>query len=464
MWARLKVRYSELKNRGKLRTIERRRLKDQIRYLRKVNGQLREELQTNRYMLEPQQVFNHHYPAQMIALAVFIVLRGGSLRCAAATAHFYAELMGWQDRFSVPSASTIRNWVCRCGLYTLGDNEHLSGNYVAILDESIQIGKEKLLLMLGIPLQSDRSYCRALSMQEVVVLGMEVQTTWTGQTIADFIMRNLNRCPNLRISYIVSDQGNCIRAALRRLHITWVSDCSHVMMNAVKTLFKGDQTLSGLGAKVGQLRQRLFLTDFMIYLPATLREKDRFLRLFTIIQWADRLDQWWPKLCPKVKAQLRFYRKAWPLLRALRQVRYLIQVSSAILKTAGLSAASHIRWQRAVNDFCQSTKRITSQARGFIDIMDKYFKDHLPIYQDQNQVLCCSDIIESTFGRYKNKGGVKVISADVLSIALYNQTITPQFVAQAMNNVSGLDLIHWQEKFVCINRYGLMKQKLKSVE
>jgi hypothetical protein len=31
----------------------------------------------------------------MIALAVFIVINGGSLRCAAASAQFLASLMGW---------------------------------------------------------------------------------------------------------------------------------------------------------------------------------------------------------------------------------------------------------------------------------------------------------------------------------------------------------------------------------
>jgi len=44
-----------------------------------------------------------------------------------------------------------------------------------------------------------------------------------------------------------------------------------------------------------------------------------------------------------------------------------------------------------------------------------------------HQLLCCSEIIESIFGRYKNKGGMKAISADVLSIALYNQTLSSGF-------------------------------------
>ena len=80
-------------------------------------------------------------------------------------------------------------------------------------------------------------------------------------------------------------------------------------------------------------------------------------------------------------------------------------------------------------------------------------------------MLCCSDIVESTFGRYKNKGGMKAISADVLSIALYNRRVSIQFVLDALKNVSCQQLHQWQERNVCHNRYGMrkrMEQELKS--
>ena len=466
MWARLKVRYCQLKNRSKLRTLERRQLKDQLRYLEQRNEQLRAQCEAYRIQLEPLTIFAHHYPTQMICLAVFIVLHGGSLRCAAATVSFYAELMGWKDRFNQPCASTIRNWVCRSGLHAFRYTKNLSGDYVAILDESIQIGKEKLILMLGVPIKEGQSYCKPLSSQDVVVLGMEVQTSWTGEAIAQFINRRLAQYSQLRIVYLLSDKGTAIQAAVKQLNAKWVSDCSHVMMNAVKKLFEHDQALSEFSSQVGQLRRRLILSDFTILLPATLRDKDRFLRLFTLVEWANRMDRWWPKLNPQAKAHLLFYRKAWPLLRRLRQVHHLIIQSSAILKTAGLSQASYQRWCDSVLDFEQSTKRVTTQAKAFIKIIDDYFNAHAWLYEEQNQLLCCSDIIESTFGRYKNKGGMKVISADVLSIALYNQPLSIEFIEQAMSNVSCPDVEAWQQTYVCHNRYGLiqrMKRELKSV-
>jgi len=82
-----------------------------------------------------------------------------------------------------------------------------------------------------------------------------------------------------------------------------------------------------------------------------------------------------------------------------------------------------------------------------------------------HQLLCCSDIIESIFGRYKNKGGMRAISADVLSIALYNQTLSNSFVQTAMKSVTGPMLDEWRCDNVCHNRYGVrrrMEKELKS--
>ncbi|MDP5170414.1 MAG: hypothetical protein NWR72_09210 [Bacteroidia bacterium] len=402
----------------------------------------------------------------MMVLAVFIVLAGGSLRCAAATASFYAELMGWKGRFKHPSASTIRNWVCRCGLHALWHAKDLSGQYVAILDESIQIGKEKLLLMLGVPLQEDQCYCAPLTSKEVVVLGMEVQQSWTSGAIVDFVKRRLNQYKHLKIRYLLSDQGTSIRAAVRQLGLCWVIDCTHVMMNAVKQLFEQDEALKAFCAQTGELRQRLILTDYNILLPPNLRVKDRFLRIFTLLEWTDRMDQWWTRLSEEARNHLRFYREDCPLLCRLQEVRELIRISSTILKRAGLSEASYQRWRQEVEAFSQSTQRLSLQAQQFIQTIDAYFKTHAPLYQGKDQLLCCSDIIESTFGRYKNKGGMKVISADILSIALYNQPITLDFVSQAMTKVSGKELQEWQKNYICPNRYGLiykMNHEIKNV-
>lgn len=466
MWARLKATIKHSRSQAKEQTIGRRRLKGQIKDRDAKIARQDAEIARLRKIAEPEKVFNHSYPAQMMVLAVYIVVHaGGSLRCAAKSAAFFAQMMGWPS-YGKPSPTTIRNWVLRCGYYALEYTRDLQGDYVVIIDESIQIGKEKLLLMLGVKVDAGQCYSAPLCGLDAEVLGMEVQNSWTGPFIARFIQDNLSRYPGLKLKYAVSDQGTSLLAAMRSLSLPRASDCSHVMMNAVKDIFGQDEALSELSASIGQLRRRLMLSDWGGLLPPTLRDKDRFLRIFTIVEWANRMDGYWARLPAVARRHIAFYRKAWPLLRRLRQVRELIAIASAILKTAGLSEHSFQRWQQSAAQYLSAQKVATKQAKAFVAKIDAYFAAHAGLYKERSQIICCSDIIESTFSRYKNKGGMKAISADVLSVALYNREITSGFVRSALTSVSCLDVEEWQEDNVCHNRYGLRKsmdRELKSL-
>ena len=182
MRARLKATIFRLHSHLQKNTRQRSRLKDQIRHRDGMIAKLKAQLEELEVITKPQPVFNCVYPAQMMAF-VYIVLHGRSLRCAAATAGFYAEMMGWP--YSAPSWKTASNWVQRCGLHALKLTHSLQCEYVGILDASIQIGKEQLLLLLGVK-ADEIAHQRALCIEDVSVLGMEVQSSWTGAAVAEF--------------------------------------------------------------------------------------------------------------------------------------------------------------------------------------------------------------------------------------------------------------------------------------
>ncbi len=57
--------------------------------------------------------------------------------------------------------------------------------------------------------------------------------------------------------------------------------------------------------------------------------------------------------------------------------------------------------------------------------------DHKEPVADHGRITVTSDVIESTFGRYKNKGDVRVSSTDALAIALYGRKLDTAFVIEA---------------------------------
>ncbi len=464
MRARLKATIQRWKNTA-LNATKRHRL--QNARLKRSQGRiakLEAELAELRAATSPLPIANHTYPAQLVALAVFMVVHAkSSLRCAAKTVGFVAQFLGWG--YTAPSHTTIRRWVLRCGLWQLNYATDKTGNYVAILDESIQIGREKLLLLLGVKLRDDRSLAAPLTSQDVEVLGLEVQQSWTGDEVADFMRRQLDGLPGVNLCYAISDSGTNLCKALRILSISRVSDCSHMMMNAAKKLLQHNEALSQLAADIGQLRRKLMLTAEGYLLPPTLRDKDRFLRIFTIVEWVERIDAYWDKLPQSSRDKLNFIERARPLVQSMTQLKALIESTAEVLKRAGLSSLSQHKWEQQISDYSDKYK-LTAEAQAFIETTRKYFTDHVELITQHGRLLCCSDIIESTFGRYKNKGGTPIISADVLSISLYNTDITIELVCNALTSVAYKQVHQWEQRYTCDNRYSIlrrMNQNLKSV-
>lgn len=464
MRARLKVKLSHWKSRCLEKTKCKRNLSARLQRSEQQVTRLKAENARLRAITEPQPVAYHLYPAQMIAMAVFIVSHaGGSLRCAAKTVAFLSEMMGW--KYAQPSPVTIRNWVLRCGLYQLDYAKVKAGQYVGIIDESIQIGREKLLLLLGVKLRDTWSHAAPLMMNDVEVLGVEVQQRWPGDKVAEFIKKRLAHHKEIDLRYVISDQGTNLLSALRMLSIPAVSDCSHMMMNVVKKLFSNNKQLSALAAQMGQFRRKFLLTELGYLLPPTLRDKDRFLRIFTLVEWNNRIQAYWNKLPPKHRTPLSFLQQAQPLLQCVGQIKTLAVLTAHLLKSAGLSSASQRKWETSIAQYSQTTT-LTAEANTFLNTVRQYFASHAELIGSHEHLLCCSDIIESTFGRYKNKGGMQVISADVLSIALYSQPLTTDFIQKALNTVHQKHIEQWKKQYTCHNRYSILRrmdQELKSV-
>ena len=103
----------------------------------------------------------------------------------------------------VPSYNSIRNWCCKAGYHRLvyeGSVEE--GEWVYFVDESISLGKERILLVLGIPVNR-LDFKKSLSLDSMRVLSIELSKSWKGQDIAAVLSKLRERFP---MAYVVSDE------------------------------------------------------------------------------------------------------------------------------------------------------------------------------------------------------------------------------------------------------------------
>jgi hypothetical protein len=108
--------------------------------------------------------------------------------------------------------------------YEATDSKDFPEEYALIIDESMMIGSEKLLLTLAVP--AEKTGERALIESDVRVLDMSVKTSWNGARIKevfDGVEKKMGSPP----AYVVNDIRSTIVKAVREKGYIHVWDIGH---------------------------------------------------------------------------------------------------------------------------------------------------------------------------------------------------------------------------------------------
>ena len=208
----------------------------------------------------------HHYCSLFIALCVEMHAYGGmSLRCCRHCLSSLVLIFGFN--FRVPSHVSIRNWVCKVGYSRVYnscfEDAPSKEDYAIWIDESLIIGSEKVLLVVGIPLNKLPT-TRAVSLSDVRVLCVEVGQQWLGEDIAS-VLADLSSKINMR--YMVSDGGHNLRRAVILGNYQQVQDCTHWVAGILEKMYSKDENFRAFTNLTGSLRQKWFSSKKAVYLP-----------------------------------------------------------------------------------------------------------------------------------------------------------------------------------------------------
>ncbi len=111
-----------------------------------------------------------------------------------------------------PSHTTIMNWVHKVGLYQLSRKKRKADDWVIVLDHSIQLGCEKLFVVLGIR-ESEIDFTRPLRFQDLEPLALVAKDKWDGEVIRDCLIELKGEIGS--IIYAVGDYGGDIKKGLK---------------------------------------------------------------------------------------------------------------------------------------------------------------------------------------------------------------------------------------------------------
>lgn len=390
----------------------------------------------------------YFYPAMVIRLCIsYQVHLGLSYRqTSSAVSEMYA-MLGISLR--APCWSTVRQWVLKQGYFNLHtQNGAESEGSVLIIDESASIGKEKALAILEVsPCRVPDGKALGFSDTDVVFLGSK--PSWKSGEVAEKLQEAADMLPS-PILYVISDRDSTLCKAINESALTQVVDCTHWMANCVERYYKKLEDYLAFQSHLGRVRQKLVNGRHVGMIAPNMRTKARFLNLYEITGWLKKVLFHWESLDEEQCGILSFIKAHEALAQELIAIIELVRQLSKLLKSNGVTPKSKQRIQEIFKEAplkSPTIMRFQADMETYVDTI----REKLPCFE---RVLCCSDVIESYFGKFKyrgNKAASQGITNDLLSVAIFNNKLSSQQALNAMEAVTWEKVKLWTHENMTIS-------------
>ncbi len=339
-------------------------------------------------------------------------------------------------------------WIKKLGFTQLQLQKKKANDWIIIVDESIGIGQEKVLVILGIRL-SQVDFTRPLMLQDMVPITVKSKEHWTGPDIAHELGIAKEKLGT--IIYAVTDSGSTLRCGLKAVSINHVYDITHAIAICLQRIYENDECFKDYAHRAGQMRFKLCCSKYAHLIPPNQRSKSRFLNIDTISKWGmnvlQAIDNNDRDISPDDRIQLQWVKEMEPFIIEMDVMMTAVQKISVLLKNEGLSKRTKSGCVSLLSN-CQS-----GRLKQFQEYMMNYLTEYTKQIKHRNEkVLCCSDIIESSFGRYKNelsKNPMSGITDLVLIIPALTSKLSENAVNAAIDNCKVKDLNLWKKTNLC---------------
>ncbi len=344
-----------------------------------------------------------------------------------------------------PTHTTLLNWIHKIGYYKLNKIKEKANDWIIILDESIQLGQDKILVIFGIR-QCNIDFTRPLKFTDLVPLREISKINWNGEIIRDVI-------ENLReeigdILYAVGDHGSDLKKGLRLLKIRHVYDITHRIALTLEKIFKENKAYTEITAIMTEMRKKLAQTKISYMMPPKQRKKSRYQNIKIVSDWCLKALHFMENETEKtdeIEKNFSWLYSYKDFIGELSGINDVICEVEKIVKHNGLSCETINQCSIFLN------KLVTDSGKIIKNELEKYFKETTELIPDSKKILITSDIIESAFGKYKNYvscNPMAGITNLVLSIAAFTSTLEENEIKMALESTTMEDIKKWSNEFI----------------
>ncbi|MDR0288341.1 MAG: hypothetical protein LBI03_11640, partial [Clostridiales bacterium] len=341
----------------------------------------------------------------------------------------------------IPTHTTVLNWTKKQGISQFrAKSFYQQEKWVLILDESIQFGNKKLLLVLAVP-ENRCSKPGALSYKDLTPLVLKVSHSWKSEDIIPVIKEHIDL---EQISYCIFDTGSNLTSAIKSLECKHIADVNHKISLIIKQVFEDSELFNNYVKALALLRAQKSMSKIARIVPPNQRIMSRFMNLTPLFEWGIKMTALLDtcQLTEDEKATLSFLETYREFIFDSYQILLRLNAIQKILKNKGFSNTSAGEVNTLFSGMGSDNSLKVKNG------IDEYIAD-LTGKSEGKTICCSSDIIESCFGKYKEivKGNKSVGISDLsLSIAamMGNNCFDKNKTEEAMETVSIKHVKDWK--------------------
>lgn len=330
----------------------------------------------------------------------------------------------------------------KVGLYSLTKPKEIANDWIIILDESVEFGKHKLLVIYGVR-ASQIDFTRPLRFNDIIPLREVSKDKWDADEIKILLDELKKELGN--IIYAVADNGNSIRKSLELASIPHVYDITHKIAWILRNMYAKDEDYMKYTKILAKMRGTMCLSKISHILPPKLAVKSRFMNLKPIANWGNSALEYLSgenHSNSKEYEALKWVKEFDAFIKEILCLNQIIEKVETILKNNGLTLKTLQDCMHVFKTQQGKNKRVDS----FIESLKEYLINTKQLLSKEEKVLCTSDIIESSFGKYKNylsKNQMIGITNLSLCISAFTSNIENSDIKNAMEQIQVKDIEKW---------------------
>jgi hypothetical protein len=234
----------------------------------------------------------HGYSQLIVHLYLQLVLTAGvSLRGASRVIEAVSEALGLA--LPVPHWTTGRLWLLRLGHAVRTAKLEQADDWAWLVDHSVQIGREKCLVILGIRLADLPEPGQSLRHHDLELIELLPAKSWTRPEVDQALENAIGRAGRAPRA-IVSDHGVDIKGGIalfqqRHQQTVEIYDAKHKAACLLKSRLEKNPRWQEFQTQIGQTRCAVQQTDLAFITPPATRPKSRFMNLGSQLAWAKRI-------------------------------------------------------------------------------------------------------------------------------------------------------------------------------